>query len=227
MDNIVRKSVSDIDLNKGIFHFTTRERLENISKNGLKATIGDISQMKSEEDKRVYMSLGAKGILGIKNSLIYEFKKLRICDIPFEYRKYFSIVDYSSTELVRKEMVYEAMEKRFKDEVYLLVDAKEGEDYLEEDIHGLVTGFDIKGKPNHDISPEKLSLIVTSKGDSALALIQYIYNRLIDLNPEKEDVIKEMNLDLSEMLDYIKERDLRKKNENLNDKNEIEDKSRF
>ena len=206
---MLRKNVRDIDFNNGLFHFTTRNRLESIDKYGLKASLGDASQMKSEIDKRVYMSLGAKGIIGIKNSFIYEFKKLRICDIPIEYRDYFSIIDYSSTEIVKEEIVYETMEKRFKDEVYLLVNAKEGEDYLEEDINGFSSKFDIKGKPNHDISPEKLEIVVTNEGDSALSLVKYIYNRLIDLNPGKEDVIKEMNLDLAKMLDYINERELK------------------
>ena len=31
----------------------------------------------------------------IKNAFNNEFKKLRICDIPIEYRKYFNIQDYS------------------------------------------------------------------------------------------------------------------------------------
>ncbi len=37
------------------------------------------------------MSKGSKGVIEIKNAFIYEFKKLRICDIPIEYRKYFNI----------------------------------------------------------------------------------------------------------------------------------------
>ena len=90
-----------------------KENLENIKRDGLKASIGDASKLKSEKEARVYMAKGGKGLIGIKNSFIHEMKKLRICDIPAEYRKYFNIEDYSSEEQVKDNQVYNAMEKRF------------------------------------------------------------------------------------------------------------------
>ena len=205
MDKI---DIENIDLNNSYFHFTEKENLTSIQEKGLIAQIGDASEL-VEDKPRVCLSLGGKGILGIKNSFIHKFKNLRICDIPNGYRKYFSIADFNSTELINTEEIYNAMEKRFKNEVYLIVDAKEGEDFLPEEIHGFASDFDIKGKENHNIPPNKISILTTSKGNSALNVIQYIYNRLLTKNPGKENLIKNMNSDLSEMLDYINQRDKR------------------
>lgn len=198
-------NIEDIDLNNSYFHFTEKCNLESIEKQGLKAQVGDASKM-VQDKPRVCLSKGGKGLLGIKNSFIYEFKNLRICDIPEGYRKYFEIKDFTSTEMINAEVVYDALEKRFKDEVYLIVDAKEGEDFLSEEIHGLGSDFDIKGKENHDISANKLSELVTPNGNSAYDVIQYMYNRLLAKNPGKEDLIRSMNSDLSEMMEYLKEK---------------------
>ena len=155
--------------------------------------------------KRIYLSKGAKGVLGIKNSFIYEFKRLKICEIPNEYRKYFNIKDYKSIKIVSPEDVYNSMIKRLKDEIYLKVDAREGEDFLTEDKYGLVSEYDIKGKENHNINVKKLSLVVTKYGDTALDVIEYIYNRLLSNNPEHTELIKEMNEELDKMFEYKKE----------------------
>jgi len=85
----------------------------------------------------------------IKNSFIWEFEHAKICDIPEGYKKYFDIKDFSSTDLIPKEIVYEALKRKFENEVYLVVDAKEGEDFLPEEINGLGSNFDIirEGRP--------------------------------------------------------------------------------
>ena len=198
--------IEDLDLNNAYFHFTARENLPSIEREGLKAQVGDASKM-VQDKPRVCLSKGGKGILGIKNSFIHEFKKLRICDIPEGYRKYFDIKDFSSTEIVDESVVYDALEKRFRDEIYLVVDAREGEDFLSEEIHGLGSAYDIKGKENHDIGASKIDRVETSRGDTALDVLQYIYNRILEKNLGKENLIKSMNSDLSRMLDFLKERD--------------------
>lgn len=198
-------NIEDIDINNSYFHFTEKSNLSSIEEQGLKAQVGDASKMVNDRP-RVCLSKGGKGLLGIKNSFIYEFKKLKICHIPEGYRKYFSIKDFSSNEIIETTAVYDALEKRFKDEIYLLVDAQEGEDFLSEEIHGFGSPFDIKGKENHDINVEKLSKLITPNGNSTFDVIQYIYNRLLEKNPGKEDLIRSMNADLSEMLQYINER---------------------
>lgn len=196
--------ITDIDLNNSYFHFTSKDNIDNVSKEGLKATIGDASKMVNDK-ARVCFSKGGKWILGIKNSFIHEFKKLKICDIPNAYRKYFNIKDFSSTEIVKEEDVYIAMERKFKDETYLKVDVVENEDYVMEDLNTFSSEYDIKGKENNNIDIEKLSLITTSQGNSALDIVKYICNRMLEKNPGKEAVIRQMNSDLFEMLDYIKE----------------------
>ena len=124
-----------------------------------------------------------------------------------EYREYFDITDYSSTEQVKKEDVYIAMERRFKDEVYLHVDAIEGEDFLEDEIRtSLAAEHDIQGKENHDIAPRKISIISTPKGNSAFDVVEYIYNKFIEVHPEIEDIIRDMNPGLDGMFEYIKQR---------------------
>lgn len=205
-------NIENIDLNDSFFHFTLKDNLNSIEENGLVAQVGDASELVGDKP-RVCLSRGVKGILGIKNSFIYKFKGLRICDIPEGYKKYFSISDFTSTEHLDPEMIYDAMEKRFRDEVYLKVDAKEGEDFLPEESFGLSSKFDIKGKENHNIDETKLSILTSPKGNSAMDVVQYLYSRLLENNPGKENIIREMNSELVGMLEYI------------NDKNKVSIKS--
>ncbi len=219
--------ISGIDLNSSYFHFTRRDNLGRISREGLKPQIGGASKMKNEEQSRVYLSRGGKGIIEIKNSFIHEFKKLKVCDIPEEYRRYFDIKDYSSQEQVDEKKVYDAMEKRFKDEIYFQVNAKEGEDFLIEDQYDSVFSEDfskeslkemfeqhperdIKGKANHTIRPEQLTRLSTQKGDTAFDIVNYLYNRLLENAKKvgKEDSVKLVNSDLNSFFEYIKHREI-------------------
>jgi len=215
--------INNIDLNNSYFHFTSKENLEQIMNEGLKPKIGGASKMKAEEEPRVYMSKGGKGLIEIKNSFIHEFKKLRICDIPLEYRKYFDIKDYSIEEQVDEKSVYDAMEKRFKDEIYFKVDAIEGEDFLIEDHFVLLKELpehfrrmfiespqrDVKGKANHSIETKKLHLIKTDRGNTALDVVQYLYNRLLQNARKigKEDVVRWANSDLDSFLEHIRKKE--------------------
>lgn len=208
---MVEVNIEDIDVNSenSYFHFTKREYLESIEKNGLRAQIGDASELVKDKS-RVCLSRGGKGILGIKNSFLFEFKNLRICDIPSGYRDYFNIEDFSSEEKIEIKDIYDAFEKRFKDEVYLLVDAREGEDFKSEDVYGSSSDFDIKGIENHDISKDKLKKVVSPNGsDTAFDIIKYMYNRILKNNPGKEELIKGFISDLSDMMDYIKQKESR------------------
>lgn len=219
--------IGEIDLNNSYFHFTKRDNLGRISREGLKPQIGGASKMKNEEHSRVYLSRGGKGIIEIKNSFIHEFKKLRVCDIPEEYRRYFDIKDYSSQEQVDEKAVYDAMEKRFKDEIYFQVDARDGEDFLIEDQYdgAFAEDFskeslremfeqhperDIKGKANHTISPEQLTRLSTEKGDTAFDIVNYLYNRLLENAKKvgKEDSVKWANSDLNSFFEYIGQREM-------------------
>lgn len=200
--------INDIDLNESYFHFTNRANLDSVNENGLKARVGDASKMVGDNENRVYISKGGLGILKIKDTFLHEFKDLKICDIPLEYREYFDIFDFNSQDVVEPEYVYCAMERKFKDEVYLKVNAVEGEDFLKEDISSLWgIQHDIHCKENQDFDVSKLSLVNTENGNSALDILNEIYDRVLKRNPGKEDTIKEMFPDLSNMFEYIKQRD--------------------
>ena len=205
MDSIRLK---DVDLDNAHFHFTLRENLDKISREGLIPQKGGATQLKNDKP-RVYVSRGFKGVLGIKNSFIYEFKKLRVCDIPQDYRKYFNIKDFSSTEQVKENDVYDAMEKRFKDEIYLLVDVKGGEDYTIEDVNGFAAPLDIGIKENRSISPDKLHMIETKNGDSAYDVVQSLYNAFIKSakTSKDEEIIRSFNKELDAMFEYVRKKE--------------------
>ncbi len=51
--NIKTINIENIDLKSSFFHFTCRNNLSKISNEGLKAQVGDASNMKSEKEPRV------------------------------------------------------------------------------------------------------------------------------------------------------------------------------
>lgn len=225
-NNIKNININNIDLESSFFHFTVKDNLEKIDEEGLKPQIGEASKMKSEEKPRVYLAKGEKGLIGIKNSFIREFKKLKICDIPEGYRKYFNIADFSSIEQVKENDVYDAMEKRFRNEVFFMVDAIEDEDFIIEDSYseGMKEDFsketlkimfdknpqrDVKGKANHTVEPQKLSLIGSERGNDALKLTKILYNRLLDEAKKsgKEKYVKMEYSELDSFFDYIKQKE--------------------
>lgn len=211
-------NIKDVDLNNSFFHFSRKENLESIEKEGIKAAIGDASIVNEEREPRVYLSKGGKGIIEIKSTFIRKFKGLRICDIPEEYRAYFRISDFSSTDQVSENAVYDAMEKRFKDEVYFLVDAVEEEDYTIEDqgpkefkeqLRASNNIRDFKGKVGHDIDSSKLSLITTDNGSTSFDIVKYLYNRLIE-NAKKrgtEDIVRANLCDLDAFFKFVRDRE--------------------
>lgn len=205
MDNI---NLKDVDLNNAHFHFTLRENVDKIASEGLMPQRGGATQLKNDK-QRIYVSRGYKGMLGIKNSFIFEFKQLRICDIPQDYRKYFNIEDFSSTEQLKEDDVYEAMEKRFKDEVYLLVDVKEGEDYRPEDVNGLAADLDIGLKENHTISPDKLHIIEANNSTSAYDVVKSVYDAFLSSAKKagQEDIVRSFNDDLDAMFEYVRKKE--------------------
>lgn len=119
------------------------------------------------------------------------------------------------------------MEKRFKDEIYFQVDARDGEDFLIEDQYdgAFAEDFskeslremfeqhperDIKGKANHTISPGQLTRLSTEKGDTAFDIVNYLYNRLLENAKKvgKEDSVKWANSDLNSFFEYIGQREM-------------------
>ena len=192
--------IEDVDLNRTFFHFTDKENLESIKMYGLVAKCGDSSLLVNDKS-RVCLSQGGKGLLGIKNSFLYTFKHTRICDIPYSFRKYFSIMDFTSEDYPLENQVNEAMIKKYLDEIYFGVDAVLGEDYLKDEMHGFTTSFDIKGIENHDIDVSKLSLVMSSEGFSALDIMRYVYKRLQQVF--SDEMIKDMLSDLYDFFVFV------------------------
>lgn len=204
-------NIKNIDLNESFFHFTSRDNLESISEYGLKAQIGEATKIVNG-GARVYLSKGAKGVLGINDSFLRKFKETKICDIPNGYRKYFTdILDFSSEKIPDEKQVYEAFERKMKAEVYLFVDAKEGEDFLQEENTHWGNQFNTYGIENHDIVPQKLRLLTTEKGDTAFDIVDYLYNRLIAVAREKgqqiELTVREHLSSIDEMFEYINQKE--------------------
>lgn len=187
------------------FHFAPKKVLQSIEQQGLVASIGGASKVIDEQEKRVYLSKGIKGALAIKNSFIYKLSQMSIREIPEEYRPYFGYASFDSDERIPREDVFKAYAERMKEEVYLLVDAKEGEDFYEEDINQSLSGVshDIKGKPNHDIEPEKLRLLTTPEGSSAYDVVKRFYEIVLEFHKDNPNLVNEMNYSLYEMFEYV------------------------
>lgn len=219
--------IEDIDISSSYYHFTSKENLEKIKKEGLKPQIGGASNIVDEKYERVYFSKGGKGVLEIKNSFINTFKDLSVCDIPDEYKKYFNISDFSSEEQINEKVLYDAMEKKFKDEVYFKLDIKEDEDFLIKDQYNeaFLEDFtkealremfeqnsqrDIKGKINHTIKPEKIEIIKTEKGSTAFDVVRTLYDKLLNIAKENdmEEIIKDNLSDLNNFFEYVKQKEV-------------------
>lgn len=110
-------------------------------------------------------------------------------------------MDFTSEDYPLENQVNEAMIKKFLDEIYFVVDAVLGEDYLKEEMHGFTTSFDIKGIENHDIDVSKLSLVMSSEGFSALDIMRYVYKRLQQVF--SDEMIKDMLSDLYDFFVFV------------------------
>lgn len=205
-------SLKDLNNSKDlIFHFTLRENIESISEKGIIPSSGGASKMIGDRETRAYFSRGYIGILAIKNSFIYEFSKLRVCDIPIDYREYFNIKDYSSEEIIDEKVLYDGLEKKFKDEVYLVCDLKEGEDFLLSEVRsvGFINNADIRSVKNKVIEPNKLRVITDNNEPvSAYDMVFRIYDKMLNdpLNKDKETAIRTFNSSLDKMYNYLLEK---------------------
>lgn len=128
MKNTMTIDIKDCDLNNDYFHFTNRANVDSILNNGLIPSIGTASQLVDDREN-VSVSKGGKGIMGIINSFVYQFtNKMKISEIPEEYKKYFlEISDFKSDDLVNKDVACKAMSRKLKDEVYFRVKLDEGQ----------------------------------------------------------------------------------------------------
>lgn len=112
-------NINNCDFNNDYFHFSNKENLYSILNSGLIPSIGTASTIVNDRPN-VSVSQGGKGILGIINSFICMFStKIKISEIPKEYRKYFhEIADFELDDLADKDIVCKAIARKLKDEVY-------------------------------------------------------------------------------------------------------------
>ena len=203
--------IKKCDINNDYFHFTNRKNIDSILNNGLIPTIGAASQLVGDKPN-VSVSKGGKGIMGIINSFIYKFSnKLRISEIPEEYKKYFQeISDFASESMIGKELAAKAMIRKLKDEVYFRVRLNEVQ--IEKAKVGGLTGYDVNlpmmiDKENLDVITDSDNKVLT-----AYDVASYVYERAKNIN-----VFRNMHtyfFDMFEMEEQSKNRE--------NDSNDIE-----
>lgn len=190
--------IKKCDLNEDYFHFSNRKNINSILENGLIPSIGAASKFVNDREN-VSVSKGGKGIMGIINSFIYTIiNKLKISDIPEEYKKYFcEISNFKSNDLITKDIACKAMIRKLKDEVYFRV--KLDSEELEKARIGGVTGYDINLPVAIDKS--KIDIITNSNNQilSAYDVAMYVYERAKDI-----EIFKNMHKDFFYMFEMDK-----------------------
>lgn len=171
--------IKNCDLKNDYFHFTNRANVDSILNNGLIPTIGTASKLMDDREN-VSVSRGGKGIMGIINSFIYQFtNKIKISEIPEEYKKYFlELSDFKSDDLTNKDVACKAMIRKLKDEVYFRV--KLDKEQLEKAKIGVFTEYDVNlpmkiDKSNLDVVTDSANKVL-----SAYDVAKYIYEKAKD-----------------------------------------------
>lgn len=200
------------DLNNDYFHFTNILNVSNILKDGLIPMIGPASKLVNDRPN-VSISKGGKGIIGVISSFIYMFStEIRKYEIPIEYRKYFSgMIDFNSNDIIDKNIVYEAIKRKLKDEVYFKIEITESQ--LEMAKVGGLTGYDINLPISIDKS--KLKLVTDSNGNimTAYDIALYIFEKVKNIPVFRE--VHEEFFNLFENNNYI---EFEEQSVNLNNK---------
>lgn len=81
--NITIKDIQDIDTHFSFFHYTNKNNIENIDKNGLISKIGD-SATGIEMTEKIFFAIGTKGVFSIFDSWIRWLIAKRLTDLPGE-----------------------------------------------------------------------------------------------------------------------------------------------
>ena len=186
--------INKCDINNDYFHFTNKDNVNGIIRNGLLLSKGTASKIKNHE-ANVSVSKGAKGILGILNSFIFVFSELKCNEVPEDYRKYFDGVNFNSNSTVGLENACTAVSNKLKDEVYFKVDLDE-EQLERAHVGGFGAAYDIR--LSEDVDKSKVHLITDSNLNilSAYDVASYIYNKT-----ESKDIYRKMNSEFYYMMD--------------------------
>lgn len=167
-------------ISSGFFHMTPFENIggeEGIERVGLKAAIGENSQG-YEKYPRTYYSIGALGVAGIINRLIY---------LTMQKKN------------LSKEDAFKSVSESLSKSVYLKMNIEDGIDYDSTDFMTRRNSHTITG---HSISPEKLELLTVDGNANALKILDFLCQHC-DINK----IRRETNKDRTEYLEdnYLEE----------------------
>lgn len=79
--NITIKDIQEIDIQFSFFHYTNKNNIESIDKNGLLPKIGD-SATGIEISEKIFFAIGTKGVFSIFDSWIKWLIAKRLTDLP-------------------------------------------------------------------------------------------------------------------------------------------------
>lgn len=79
--NITIKDIQEIDIQFSFFHYTNKNNIESIDKNGLLPKIGD-SATGIEISEKIFFAIGPKGVFSIFDSWIKWLIAKRLTDLP-------------------------------------------------------------------------------------------------------------------------------------------------
>lgn len=187
--------IKNCDINNDYFHFSNRKNVDSILNNGLIPSIGESSQLVGDRPN-VSVSKGGKGIIGIINSFIYKFSnELKVAQIPNGYRKYFQeISNFETNNVISKELVYKAMIRKLKDEVYFRVTLDK--ECIEKAKIGGLTGYDINLPMKIDKSRLEILTDSNKKVLTAYDVAKYVYEKAKNI-----EVLRKMHGGFFEMFE--------------------------
>lgn len=186
----------------GFFHFTKAEFLkksragvpeEGIEDKGLIADIGENSK-NYEDKKRCYYSIGALGVLGLSNRVVF--------------LNMVKLIESGMNPVEAKKIALQKTVDSFSDSVYLKMNINDGIEYDSSDFMTRRNSHTIK---DVNISKEKLELISVNGSNNALDVLEFLYNNCdisqIRLNSHVVDgrVYEEENY-IEELMDAIRQR---------------------
>ena len=138
--------ISEIDLNEDFFHYTNKNNLVSISKNGLEPRIG-ANSLYVEKSKKVFFAKGRTGIITIIDVWLrwltanYGFCRFIYglgtfyMRLPFCFESIPNYVVNKSLQSKKKRFkVYKQMQKILDDSVFLVLDLENNIDFSYDDI---------------------------------------------------------------------------------------------
>ncbi len=145
--NIVTKDISEIDLKHTFFHYTCKDNLGTILKNGLEPRIGE-NALYVERTSKVFFAQGEKGIITIMDVWLrwltakistgnfkYWFGTVIYMRMPFCIKAIpNSMVKKSLTSKKKRLMAYSKMRKILEESIFLILDLEEKVDFDYNDI---------------------------------------------------------------------------------------------